>query len=94
MLAEECIAVLQQAPLTINIEPYKFFGAKVKGNKVQSIWNRLRSKDPGYANFREGVENMMFGYMDEEFGQGESIGDVNVSKEIGKYGGTQGLGAN
>ncbi len=86
----QCILVLQQAPLTINVEPFKFFGSKVAGDKVQSIWNRLRSKGPGYADVREQAENTMFGYEDDV----QMVGTVNVGTEIKKYGATAGLGAN
>ncbi|GAP37599.1 DUF3626 domain-containing protein [Piscinibacter sakaiensis] len=87
---QQCILVLQQAPLTINIEPFKFFGAAVSGDRVQSIWNRLRSKGPGYTDFREGAEQTMFGYDD---GDG-TVNGVNVGQDIKKYGSTGGMGAN
>jgi hypothetical protein len=89
MLLEDCVKVLQDAPLTINIEPHKFFGSKVAGDKVQSIWNRLRSKAPGYGDARETAEQLMFAYDDGD----QQVGGVNVGQAIRLYGGTQGLGA-
>ncbi len=82
MMVEDCVKVLQDAPLTINFEPYKFFGSKVGGDKFQSIWHRLRSKQPGYGDLRNEAETLMFGYDKED----QEVDGVKVGLEISKYG--------
>ncbi|MBX7103746.1 MAG: hypothetical protein K1X57_06680 [Gemmataceae bacterium] len=90
MMLDKCIKLLQDAPLTLNIEPYKFFGAPVAGTKIQSIWHRLRSKGPGYGDFRENAEKIMFDYDTGDM----SVNGVDVGGDIRKYGSTAGLGPN
>jgi hypothetical protein len=88
MLAEECVKVLQDAPLTINFEPYKLFEHKVKGDRVQSVWSRLSSKVQGYGDVRDQAENLMFGYDKGD----HVVSGLDVGKEIRGYGSRVGLG--
>ena len=87
MMADECVKVLQTAPITLNFEPYKWFAQPLTKNNVLSIWNLIESKPPGYANFREGAEKTIFGFDDVS----KSVKGVNIGVEIAKYGSTGGM---
>lgn len=95
MLADACVALLQNAPLTINIEPHIWFAKANKSTSISNFWERMAVKGGGYAAPREEAEELMFGYQDEgrevTFERGGETHTVNVGEGISRHGNSMGL---
>lgn len=95
MLADACVKLLQNAPLTVNIEPHIWFAHKNKSTTISNFWERMFVKGGGYASPRENAEELMFGYQDQNrsvtFQRGGQTHTVNVGQEISSLGGSGGL---
>lgn len=95
MLADNCVELLKNAPLTVNIEPHIWFAKANKSTSLSNFWERMAVKGGGYAAPREDAEEMMFGYQDENrsvtFQRGGQSHTVNVGKDLSKFGNSMGL---
>jgi hypothetical protein len=95
MLADACVDLLKDAPLTINIEPHIWFAGRNRSRTITNFWERMSVKGAGYAAPREDAEERMFGYQDQgrsvTFQRGGQSHTVNVGNEISRYGGSMGL---